>query len=103
MELTRRDFMKSVGAASLAVAAAGLLGGCEEADLVGNATGTGDTAELRDIKMRVKSVSYASYSDGTYYFVPQIRIYNGTAVGIPLEPTGGSFRIRLNGTAVGLQ
>ena len=29
MELTRRGFLKSVGAATLAVAAVGLLGGCE--------------------------------------------------------------------------
>ena len=39
MELTRRGFLKSVGAATLAVAAVGLLGGCEGGEMVGNANG----------------------------------------------------------------
>lgn len=45
MELTRRGFLKSVGAATLAVAAVGLLGGCEGGEMVGNANGLNDTAE----------------------------------------------------------
>lgn len=35
MELTRRGFLKSVGAATLAVAAVGLLGGCEGGEMGG--------------------------------------------------------------------
>ena len=38
MELTRRGFLKSVGAATLAVAAVSLLGGCEGGEMVGNRT-----------------------------------------------------------------
>lgn len=67
MELTRRGFLKSVGAATLAVAAVGLLGGCEGGEMVGNANGLNDTAELKGIKMTVRSLAYASYSDGTFY------------------------------------
>ena len=85
MELTRRGFLKSVGAATLAVAAVGLLGGCEGGEMVGNANGLNDTAELKGIKMTVRSLAYASYSDGS-------------AAGIPLNPTGGSFKLRVNGS-----
>lgn len=58
MELTRRGFLKSVGAATLAVAAVGLLGGCEGGEMVGNANGLNDTAELKGIKMTVRSLAY---------------------------------------------
>ena len=98
MELTRRGFLKSVGAATLAVAAVGLLGGCEGGELVGNANGLNDTAELKGIKMTVRSLAYASYSDGTFYLVPEVLINNGSAAGIPLNPTGGSFKLRVNGS-----
>ena len=57
MELTRRGFLKSVGAATLAVAAVGLLGGCEGGEMVGNAIGLNDTAELKGIKMTVRSLA----------------------------------------------
>lgn len=63
MELTRRGFLKSVGAATLAVAAVGLLGGCEGGEMVGNANGLNDTAELKGIKMTVRSLAFASYSN----------------------------------------
>ena len=63
MELTRRGFLKSVGAATLAVAAVGLLGGCEGGEMVGNANGLNDTAELKGIKMTVRSLAYASRSE----------------------------------------
>lgn len=98
MELTRRGFLKSVGAATLAVAAVGLLGGCEGGEMVGNANGLNDTAELKGIKMTVRSLAYASYSDGTFYLVPEVLINNGSAAGIPLNPTGGSFKLRVNGS-----
>lgn len=98
MELTRRGFLKSVGAATLAVAAVGLLGGCEGGEMVGNANGLNDPAELKGIKMTVRSLAYASYSDGTFYLVPEVLINNGSAAGIPLNPTGGSFKLRVNGS-----
>ena len=98
MELTRRGFLKSVGAATLAVAAVGLLGGCEGGEMVGNAIGLNDTAELKGIKMTVRSLAYASYSDGTFYLVPEVLINNGSAAGIPLNPTGGSFKLRVTGS-----
>lgn len=78
MELTRRGFLKSVGAATLAVAAVGLLGGCEGGEMVGNANGLNDTAELKGIKMTVRSLAYASYSDGTFYLVPEVLINSDT-------------------------
>lgn len=90
--------LKSVGAATLAVAAVGLLGGCEGGEMVGNANGLNDTAELKGIKMTVRSLAYASYSDGTFYLVPEVLINNGSAAGIPLNPTGGSFKLRVNGS-----
>ena len=95
MELTRRGFLKSVGAATLAVAAVGLLGGCEGGEMVGNANGLNDTAELKGIKMTVRSLAYASYSDGTFYLVPEVLINNGSALqaaGEWLEGTGHQFR-----------
>lgn len=101
MELTRRGFLKSVGAATLAVAAVGLLGGCEGGEMVGNANGLNDTAELKGIKMTVRSLAYASYSDGTFYLVPEVLINNGSAAGIPLNPTGRQLQAageRLGGT-----
>lgn len=98
MELTRRGFLKSVGAATLAVAAVGLLGGCEGGEMVGNANGLNDTAELKGIKMTVRSLAFANYSDGTFYLVPEVLIKNGSAAGIPLNPTGGSFKLRVNGS-----
>ena len=98
MELTRRGFLKSVGAATLAVAAVGLLGGCEGGEMVGNANGLNDTAELKGIKMTVRSLAYASYSDGTFYLVPEVLINNNSAAGIPLKPAGGSFELWLNGS-----
>lgn len=97
MELTRREFMKTTGAAVLAVAATGLLGGCGDTVISGTAEGLKSTAVLREIKMQVKSLSYGA-SNGVYYFMPEVRIYNGTAVGLELKPANGSFAIRLNGT-----
>lgn len=86
MELTRRGFLKSVGAATLAVAAVGLLGGCEGGEMVGNANGLNDTAELKGIKMTVRSLAYASYSDGTFYLVPEVAHQQRQRGRDPAEP-----------------
>mgnify|MGYP002273773120 CR=1 FL=1 len=94
MELTRRGFLKSVGAATLAVAAVGLLGGCEGGEMVGNANGLNDTAELKGIKMTVRSLAYASYSDGTFYLVPEVLINNGSAARSEERRVGKECRSR---------
>lgn len=62
MELTRRGFLKSVGAATLAVAAVGLLGGCEGGEMVGNANGLNDTAELNALDTR--TLNRGQYAKG---------------------------------------
>lgn len=98
MEMTRRNFIKSVGAASLAVAVAGLLGGCSEKDVVADARGLDDTANLEGIKMTVRSLSYGYDGSGTLYVVPEVLLNNGTAAGVPVSPEGGSFRLLVNGS-----
>lgn len=96
LKFSRRVFLKSAAAAALAVSAAGLTA-CGSGDLVANAKGLNDTAELRDIKMTVRSLSYGS-SDGTFYLVPEVLINNGSAAGIPIDPANGSFKLRVNGS-----
>ena len=54
LKFSRRVFLKSAAAAALAVSAAGLTA-CGSGDLVANAKGLNDTAELREIKMTVRS------------------------------------------------
>lgn len=98
MEMTRREFMKSVGAASLAVAAAGLLSGCSGGDVIASANGINDVANMDQIKMTVRSLSYGYDSNGTLYVVPEVLLNNGTAAGIPVAPENGSFRLSVNGT-----
>ncbi len=97
LKFSRRVFLKSAAAAALAVSAAGLTA-CGSGDLVANANGLNDTAELREIKMTVRSLSYGYASDGTFYLVPEVLINNGTAAGIPIDPANGSFKLRVNGS-----
>ncbi len=97
--ISRRNFMKGVGALAVATAATGLLGGCGDGSLIADATGLNDTAELKGVKMTVRKLSYASYSDGTYYFVPEVLVSNNGATAVPLDPAGGSFDIYLNGSS----
>lgn len=96
LKFSRRVFLKSAAAAALAVSAAGLTA-CGSGDLVANAKGLNDTAELREIKMTVRSLSYGS-SGGTFYLVPEVLINNGSAAGIPIDPANGSFKLRVNGS-----
>lgn len=96
LKFSRRVFLKSAAAAALAVSAAGLTA-CGSGDLVANAKGLNDTAELRDIKMTVRSLSYGD-ADGTFYLVPEVLINNGSAAGIPIDPANGSFKLRVNGS-----
>ena len=93
LKFSRRVFLKSAAAAGLAVSAA-----CGSGDLVANAKGLNDTAELREIKMTVRSLSYGYASDGTFYLVPEVLINNGSAAGIPIDPANGSFKLRVNGS-----
>ena len=97
LKFSRRVFLKSAAAAALAVSAAGLTA-CGSGDLVANAKGLNDTAELREIKMTVRSLSYGYASDGTFYLVPEVLINNGSAAGIPIDPANGSFKLRVNGS-----
>lgn len=98
LKFSRRVFLKSAAAAALAVSAAGLTA-CGSGDLVANAKGLNDTAELREIKMTVRSLSYGYDSDGgTFYLVPEVLINNGSAAGIPIDPANGSFKLRVNGS-----
>lgn len=96
--ISRRNFMKGVGAVALVTAATGLLSGCGDDGLIVDANGLNDTAELKGVKMTVRRLSYAAYNDGTYYFVPEVLINNNSAAGIPLKPAGGSFELWLNGS-----
>lgn len=95
--ISRRNFMKGVGALAVATAATGLLGGCSDGGLVANATGIGNDVELKGIKMTIRRLAYGAYADGTYYFVPEILIRNNGAASVPLDPENGSFEIWLNG------
>ena len=91
--------MKGVGAMATAAAATGLLGGCgATGDVYDDANGLNSVAQLKGIKMTVRSLSYANYSDGTYYIAPEVLIKNDSAAGVPLNPTGGSFEVYINGT-----
>ncbi len=96
--ISRRNFMKGVGAVALATAATGLLGGCSDGSLVVDANGLNDTAEMKGVKMTVRKLYYAAYGDGTYYFVPEVLVSNSGATAVPVDPTGGSFAIYLNGS-----
>lgn len=97
MEMTRRNFIKTAAAAALAVSLSGLTA-CGSGELVATANGLNDTAELKGIKMTVRKLAYANRSDGSYYIMPEVLINNGSAAGIPLNPTGGSFKLRINGS-----
>lgn len=95
--ISRRNFMKGVGALAVATAATGLLGGCSDGSLIVDATGLNNAAEMKGIKMTVRRLAYAAYGDGTYYFVPEVLISNSGATGVPLDPENGSFEVWLNG------
>ena len=96
--ISRRNFMKGVGAMALATAATGLLGGCGDSSLIVNVSGLNEVAELKGVKMTVRKLSYGAYADGTYYFVPEVLVSNSGATGVPVKPTEGSFEIWLNGS-----
>ena len=85
LKFSRRVFLKSAAAAALAVSAGGLAA-CGSGDLVANAKGLNDTAELRDIKMTVRSLSYGSASDGTFYLVPEVLMARRTRAAHPEIP-----------------
>ena len=96
--ISRRNFMKGVGAVALATAATGLLSGCGDSMVIEDASGLNDTANMNGIKMTVREVLYGTdLSSGTVYVIPKVVIQNSTAAGIPVDPTG-SFRIIVNGT-----
>ncbi len=96
--ISRRNFMKGVGAVALATAATGLLSGCGDGGLIVDANGLNDTANLKGVKMTVRKLCYATDSDGNYYIIPEVLIRNETPAKLLLDPTGGSFEIRLNGS-----
>lgn len=98
LNMNRRTFLKTAGAASLAVAASSLLGGCSGGELVETGTGLNNTIDLRGVQMTVRSLAYVNYSSGVFYMLPEIQIRNETAAGIPVKPTGGSFKLLVNGT-----
>ena len=95
--ISRRNFMKGVGALAVATAATGLLSGCGDDSLVVDATGLNNAVEMKGVKMTVRRLAYAAYGDGTYYFVPEVLISNSGATGVPLDPENGSFEVWLNG------
>lgn len=97
--ISRRNFMKGVGAMALATAATGLLGGCGDNSLIVNVNGLNEVAEMKGVRMTVRKLSYTAYSDGTYYFVPEVLVSNSGATGVPVKPTGGSFEVWLNGSS----
>lgn len=96
--ISRRNFMKGVGAVALATAATGLLSGCGDGGLIVDANGLNDTANLKGVKMTVRKLCYATDSDGNYYIIPEVLIRNETPAKLLLDPAGGSFEVRLNGT-----
>lgn len=96
--ISRRTFMKGVGAVALATAATGLLSGCGDDGLIVDANGLNDTANLKGVKMTVRKLCYATDSDGNYYIIPEVLIRNETPAKLLLDPAGGSFDVRLNGT-----
>ncbi len=96
--ISRRNFMKGVGAVALATAATGLLGGCGDGSMIADASGLDETANLKGLKMTIRKLCYTTDNDGNYYILPQVLIRNETPFSVPVNPTGGSFEIRLNGT-----
>lgn len=97
--ISRRSFMKGVGAMALATAASGLLGGCSDGSMYVDATGLNEVAEMKGVRMTVRKMSYTQYEGGSYYFVPEVLISNSGATGVPVKPTGGSFEVWLNGSS----
>ncbi len=98
--ISRRNFMKGVGAVALATAATGLLSGCGDNSVIADASGLNDTANLKGVKMTVRKLCYATDSDGNYYIIPEVLIRNETPASLPVDPTGGSFEVRLNGSTL---
>lgn len=98
--ISRRNFMKGVGAVALATAATGLLSGCGDNGLIVDANGLNDTANLKGVKMTVRKLCYATDSAENYYIIPEILIRNETPTSLPVYPTGGSFEVRLNGSTL---
>lgn len=96
--ISRRNFMKGVGAMAVATAATGLLGGCSDGSLIADATGLDETANLKGVKMTVREVLYGTdMSTGTIYILPKVVIQNSGAGGIPVDPANGSFKVIVNG------
>ena len=96
MKIDRRAFLKTSAAMAVAVSMTGLLGGCSEGDLYGEAVGLGKTAELQGMQMRVDSLGtlYDS-ATGSFYMVPSVRLTNNGALPIEVAPEKGSFSIIL--------
>lgn len=96
--ISRRNFMKGVGALAVATAATGLLGGCSDGSLIADATGINNAAEIRGVKMTVRQVLYGNdMSSGTIYVIPKVVIQNNGAGPIPVDPANGSFKVIING------
>ena len=96
MKMDRRTFLKASAATALAVSMTGLLSGCSEGDLYGEAVGLGKTAELQGMQMRVDSLGtlYDS-ATGSFYMVPSVRLTNNGALPIEVAPEKGGFSIIL--------
>ena len=95
-KMTRRTFMKGA-AVMAAVSLSGMLAGCgESTDLYADASGVNNWADLQGIKMRVTSVGYISYNDGSFYIVPKIEIRNDGVLSVQINPTKGSFKVLLD-------
>lgn len=88
MKIDRRAFLKTSAAMAVAVSMTGLLGGCSEEDLYGEAVGLGKTAELQGMQMRVDSLGtlYDS-ATGSFYMVPSVRLTNNGA--LPIDGRAG--------------
>ena len=97
--ISRRNFMKGVGAVALATATTGLLGGCSDGNVVIEAVGVNEEAEYKGVSITVREVLYAlDRSSGMFYVVPKVAIKNNGAAGIPVDVSKGSFDILVNGS-----
>ena len=98
MEFTRREFIKGIGAVTVAVSVSGMLAGCGD-DKVAEGSGLNWPQTQNNVTMTIQEIKYTVGQDAgqSYlYFYPKVKIESSNALPISVQPQK-SFLMKLDG------